>query len=82
MKKLMYAMGSIEIILGALTLCATAITKELLPKIGWMVFAAYGGQYSPEKYSSQFSVPNIIAVALIILGAIQIIFALKAKEQN
>lgn len=82
MKKLMYTMGSVEIILGALTLCATAIMRELLPKIGWMVFAAYGGQYSPEKYSSQFSVPNIIAIAFIIVGAIQIVLALKMKEQK
>ena len=81
MKKLVYAMGSIEIILGALTLCATAIIGELLPKIGWMVFAA-GGQYSPERYSVQFLVPNIIAIAFIIVGAIQIVLALKMKEQK
>ena len=81
MKKLMYTMGSIEIILGALTLCLTAIIGELLPKIGWMVFAA-GGQYSPERYSVQFLVPNIIAIAFMIVGAIQIVWALKMKGQK
>ncbi len=74
----MYAMGSIEIIFGALTLCATTIIGEVLPKIGLMVFAA-GGQYSPERYSVQFVIPNIIIIAFILVGAIQIVLALKMK---
>lgn len=83
MKKTAYILGSIEAILGLLILCCTSILNQLMPALGRVAYqAAAAGSYSPNNYEMSFTMPNAIAVVLIILGVGQILFfAFKHRGQ-
>ena len=73
MKKSLYILGSVEIILGILLLCINSIIKTVLPVLGRVAYqAAAAGSYSPMEY--EISLPLVVtaAVVLIIAGVAQI----------
>ena len=83
MKKEMYILGSIEIVLGVLIWCLTSILKELMPVIGYVAFQnAMKGSYAPDNYELSFGLPNMLAVILIIAGALQMIIGFINKNHQ
>ena len=55
MKKALYIMGSLEIMLGALLVSLASIVKNTLPTLGRVAFqAAMKGSYSPMEYEVSF----------------------------
>lgn len=82
MKKTVYILGSIEIILGILLLCMHNIIQTVLPVLGLVAYqAAAAGSYSPLDYA--ISMPMVIAAAvvLILAGIVQLIhFSVKKPD--
>lgn len=73
MKKTLYILGSVEIILGILLLCVNSIIKTVLPVLGRVAYqAAAAGSYSPTNYEVSLPVVMTSAILLIGVGAVQI----------
>ena len=80
MKKAVYIMSSIEIIIGAFILSQCSILKIVLPELGRVAYqAAAAGSYSALDYKVSFSLANTLAVILIVMGIIQMLLALMKK---
>jgi len=83
MKKSIYIISSIEIIVGALIYSATSMIKDILPVLGRVAYqAAAAGSYSPREYSVTFSFPNTIATILVIVGILQLVYSFKLKKDE
>ena len=83
MKKAMYVLGSVEIILSLLVFAAVDIMKAGFPLLGRIAFQfAMAGSYSPSDYVFAAPAATIIAVILLCAGAAQIIMALLLKEKQ
>lgn len=68
MKKIVYILGSIEIILGILLLCIHSIIQSVMPVLGRVAYqAAAAGSYSPRDY--EVSMPFVIAAAIVLILA-------------
>lgn len=85
MKKSLYILGSVEIILGILLLCINSIIKTVLPVLGRVAYqAAAAGSYSPMEYEVSLPVVMTSAILLISIGAVQIglcVFGKYSKEK-
>ncbi|MEG1810194.1 MAG: hypothetical protein RR232_01075 [Clostridia bacterium] len=78
MKKSIYIIGSVEIVVGSLLLCISSIIKETLPILGRIAYqAAAAGSYSPSDYTTSFLFANVIAVLLMVAGIVQIVYQYK-----
>ena len=74
MKKTAYILGSIEIILGMLLLCAHSMIQNVMPVLGRMAYqAAAAGSYSPRDYEVTMPLVIIAAIVLILAGIAQMI---------
>lgn len=74
MKKTAYILGSIEIILGMLLLCAHSMIQNVMPVLGRMAYqAAAAGSYSPRDYEVSMPLVIIAAVVLVLAGIVQMI---------
>ena len=83
MKKSVYIMSSIEIIVGAVILAICSIVKTTLPVLGRVAYqAAAAGSYSPMSYDTSFSFANTIAVLLIIVGIGQMVLAVIKNNKH
>lgn len=81
MKKSVYIMSSIEIIVGAFILSICSIVKSTLPVLGRVAYqAAAAGSYSPTDYKVSFALATTIAVLLIIVGILQFVIAVIKKS--
>ena len=77
MKKSIYIMGSIEIILGALLLSIISIIKNVLPILGRVAYqVAVKGSYSSDNYIISVPIATVIAVLLILVGIVQMIYSI------
>lgn len=57
------------------------IIKEVIPKLGYIAFQnAMAGSYEPMKYEMSFGTTNFIGIIFIILGILQIIFAIRKSN--
>lgn len=80
MKKVIYILGSIEIICGLLLLSVAAILKEVFPLLGRLAFqVAMTGGFSPNDYSSSFFTVTVVGIVFLVLGGIQLLLALSGK---
>lgn len=80
MKKVIYILGSIEIICGLLLLSTAAILKEVFPLLGRLAFqVAMTGSFSPDNYSSSFFTVTVVGIVFLVLGGIQLLLALSGK---
>jgi hypothetical protein len=62
-KKYMYILGSIEIVLGACMLCAASMLKEFLPVWGYIEFRKLlSGSYTASDYTVSTSYLTAICV--------------------
>lgn len=83
MKKTAYILGSIEAVLGLLILCCTSILNQVMPALGRVAFqAAAAGSYSPRDFEMSFTLPNAIAVVLVVIGVAQILFYAISKKDK
>ena len=81
MKKALYIMGSMEIMLGALLVSLASIVKNTLPTLGRVAFqAAMKGSYSPMEYEVSFPAVTVISIALIVLGMLQVLYGAFKKD--
>lgn len=81
MKKVLYIMGSLEIMQGALLLSLASIIKNTLPTLGRVAFqAAMKGSYSPSEYAVSFPLVTIISIALIVFGVLQVLYGAFKKD--
>lgn len=85
MKKSVYIMSSIEIIVGAFILSLCSTVKNTLPILGRVAYqAAAAGSYIPSDYDVSFTLANTIAVLLIIVGVGQFVVSIiknKGRKQ-
>ena len=80
MKKSVYIMSSIEIIIGAFILSICSIVKNTLPVLGRVAYqAAAAGSYSPRDYNVSFALATTIAVLLIVIGIGQFVISVIKK---
>ena len=80
MKKSVYIMSSIEIIVGAFILSICSIVKNTLPVLGRVAYqAAAAGSYNPRDYNVSFALATTIAVLLIIVGIGQFVMSVIKK---
>jgi len=80
MKKVIYILGSIEIICGLLLLSTAAILEEVFPLLGRLAFqVAMTGGFSPNDYSSSFFTVTVVGIVFLVLGGIQLLLALSGK---
>lgn len=83
MKKMMYAFGCVEIISGLLLLAIVDLLKSIFPLLGRIAFqAAMAGSYTANNYIFSAPIAIVIAIVLLITGAIQIIVAFKHKKRD
>jgi len=81
LKKALYIMGSLEIMLGGLLLSLASIVKNTLPTLGRIAFqAAMKDSYSPSEYAVTFPVVTVISVALIAFGVLQVLYGAFKKD--
>ncbi|MEG0913980.1 MAG: hypothetical protein RSG53_10295 [Oscillospiraceae bacterium] len=81
MKKSIYILGSVEIVIGSVLLCISSIIKETLPILGRIAYqAAAAGSYNPNDYTVSFLFANVIAVLLMIAGIVQIVYQYKKSD--
>ena len=74
MKKAVYIMSRIELIVGALILSQCSIIKIVIPELGRVAYqAAATGSYDPMLYRVSFPLATFIAIALIIAGVVQLL---------
>lgn len=77
----MYILGSIEAIIGSIIICITSIIKEVIPKLGYIAYQnVAAGSYDPMNYDLSFGTTNFIGIIFIILGILQIIFAIRKSN--
>ena len=80
MKKSVYIMSSIEIIVGTFIISICSILKNTLPVLGRVAYqAAAAGSYSPRDYNVSFAFATTIAVLLIVIGIGQIVISIIKK---
>ena len=80
MKKTVFIMSSIEIIVGAVILAICSIVKTTLPVLGRVAYqAAASGSYSPLSYDVSFTFASAIAVLLIVVGILQLVISVIKK---
>lgn len=83
MKKAVYILGSVEIILGVLLLCINTIIMSVLPVLGRVAFqAAAAGSYSPQDYAVSMPLLTVATVILIAVGAAQLVFFVIRKGNS
>lgn len=81
MKKAVYIMGSLEIMLGAFLLGMMSMIKNALPALGRVAFqAAMKGSYSPSEYDVSFPIVTMISIALIVFGVLQVLYGVLKKD--
>lgn len=81
MKKIVYVLGSIEIILGLLMIAGTSLLKEIMPLLGRVAQqAAVAGGDSAEEYQMSCTTVTVIAVVLIVIGVVQFVYSFIKKE--
>ena len=80
MKKSVYIMSSIEVIIGAFILSICSIVKNTLPVLGRVAYqAAAAGSYSPRDYNVSFTLATTLAVLLIVIGIGQFVISVIKK---
>jgi len=81
MKKSGFIIGSIEIILGLLSLLVTSAIKEIMPKVARMCFMFNTGGFSEGDYTPNFGAANAIAISFCLIGIATILYFSIKKEQ-
>jgi hypothetical protein len=70
MNEIGFAFSGILVITGILTLLKTTIINLVMPQIGKIAFQfATAGSYHPDYYHINFSLVNIAAICLVVVGA-------------
>lgn len=83
MKKSMYVFGSLEIMLGAFILCVSSAIREFIPVWAYIEFQKLSwGSYTPDDYCVQLSIVTFICACLIVIGIVQVIYALLSKSEK
>ncbi|MDD4296764.1 MAG: hypothetical protein PHC69_07380 [Ruminiclostridium sp.] len=69
MKKIGFTFSGILVITGIITLLKTTIINLVIPQIGKVAFQfATSGSYHPDYYHINFSLVNIAAIYLVVVG--------------
>ena len=75
MKKAVYIIGSIEVIVGIMLLSIASIIKQVMPILGRVAYqAAAAGSYSAMNYAISFPFVTSVSIVLIVLGIVQICY--------
>lgn len=83
MKKAAYILGSLEIMIGILLLCANTIIKSVMPVLGRVAYqAAAAGSYSPRDYAVSMPLLIVSAIFLILIGSAQLFFGVLRKDDT
>ena len=81
MKKAGFIIGSIEIILGLISLIITSLIQQIIPKIARMCFMFNNGGFGESKYIINTGFCNAIAVCLCLVGVLTIIYFVILKKE-
>ena len=81
MKKTGFIIGSIEIILGLLSLLVTSVIREIIPKVASICSMFNTRDFFEGNYIVSFGFANIISICLCLIGLLTIVyFAFNKKE--
>ena len=80
MRKIGFVIGSIEIILGLISLIIISLIQEVIPKIARMCFMFNSGGFGESKYIINTGFCNAVAVCLCLVGALTIIYFVILKK--
>lgn len=81
MRRTGFIIGSIEIILGLISLIITSLIQEVIPKIARMCFMFNNGGFGEREYIINTEFCNAIAVCLCLVGALTIIYFVILKKE-
>ncbi|GGM43665.1 hypothetical protein GCM10011351_32060 [Paraliobacillus quinghaiensis] len=71
MDKILFFFCNLIAVIGICILFITTILIEVVPMMGRVAFqAAMAGSYSPSDYTINFTVINLFAIILILVGVI------------
>ncbi len=82
MKKTGFIVGSVEIILGLISLLVTSVIKEVIPKVASMCFMFNTGSFSEENYILDLGFANVVAVCLCLIGVLTIVYFVFVKNEQ
>jgi hypothetical protein len=82
MKKTGLIIGSIEIILGLISLFVTSVINQVIPKVAKMCFMFNTGMFSEADYIPNFGFANTIAVCLFLIGVFTVIYFVFIKKDQ
>ena len=81
MKKSGFIIGSIEIILGLLSLLVTSVIREIIPKLASICSMFNTRDFFEGNYIVSFGFANIISICLCLIGLLTIVyFAFNKKD--
>ena len=81
MKKSGFIIGSIEIILGLLSLLVTSVIREIIPKLASIYSMFNTRDFFEGNYIVSFGFANIISICLCLIGLLTIVyFAFNKKD--
>ncbi len=80
MKKIMFIMGSIEVMLGVVLWSIADLLKNMMPVLGRTAFQlAMKGSFATGDYILFTTIPTILAIGLILAGIVQIFLSAKKE---
>ncbi|MEG0353756.1 MAG: hypothetical protein RSD26_09475 [Cellulosilyticaceae bacterium] len=80
MRKIGFIIGSIEIILGLISLIITSLIQQVIPKIARMCFIFNNGSFGESDYIINVGFSNAISVCLCLVGVVTIIYFIISKK--
>lgn len=75
MKKLCFIIGSIEIVLGLLSLMVVSLIKESIPKFAKMCFMLTTGSFLESSYIINTGFANTVSILICAMGVVTIVYS-------
>lgn len=82
MKKTCFIMGSIEIIIGIISLHTTLLIAQIIPKIANIYYMIRLSKFTKSNYVICVDSISMLSICLCILGVISIVWSIFIKDKN
>lgn len=82
MRKIGFIIGSVEIVLGLISLIITSLIQQVIPKIARMCFMFNNGSFGESDYMINTEFCNAIASCLCLVGVLTIIYFVVLKKES
>lgn len=82
MKKACFIMGSIEIIVGVISLHLTMLIAQIVPKIANIYYMIRLAKFTKANYIVHVEFINVLSICLCVLGIVSIICSIFIKDKK